>query len=118
MKGAFGKRAEIASIVNQRRLPAAAVLDDVRQLVTLSLHCRAAVAALAPTVDRRAADALANKVLVVCEKRRCDTWPALAPPSPREQDPSLGAALSKDVNALLHKTAQEWGTGSHSSQLT
>ena len=42
----------------------------------------------------------------------------LAPPSPREQDPSLGAALSKDVNALLHKTAQEWGTGSHSSQLT
>lgn len=64
MKTAFGKRAEIASIVRQQRLVAADVREDVKQLVTLSLHCRAAVDALAPTVDRRAARALANKVLV------------------------------------------------------
>lgn len=64
MKAALAERDEIASVVNQRRLPAAAVRADLKQLVELSLHCRAAVIALAPTVDRRAADALANKVLV------------------------------------------------------
>jgi hypothetical protein len=64
MKGAVAKQKELASLVNQRRLPSAAVREDVKQLVTLSLHCRAAVTALAPTVDTRAAEALANKVLV------------------------------------------------------
>ena len=64
MKDAVAKQKELAALVNQRRLPSAAVREDVKQLVTLSLHCRAAVAALAPTVDKRAAEALANKVLV------------------------------------------------------
>jgi len=64
MKGAVAKQEELASLVSQRRLPSAAVREDVKQLVTMSLRCRAAVAALAPTVDTRAADALANKVLV------------------------------------------------------
>jgi hypothetical protein len=64
MMGAVAKQEELASLVNQQRLPSAAVREDVKQLVTLSLHCRAALAALAPTVDRRAAEALANKVLV------------------------------------------------------
>jgi hypothetical protein len=142
MKTAFGQRAEIASIVNQRRLPAPDVREDLRQLVTLSLHCRAAVAALAPTVDRRAADALANKVLVGLREatlrylanarevgdgttskpreavvalldkaeQHAAELSRLGPFSPSDREQSLGAALSQDVNALLHKTTQEWGT--------
>jgi len=54
----------LAALVSERRVSNAEVRGDVQQLLTLSLHCRAALAALAPTVDRRAADALGNKVLV------------------------------------------------------
>jgi hypothetical protein len=64
MAGAVAKRAQLAALVNQRRAPMPAVRDDVKQLMTMSLQFRAAVAALAPTVDRRAANALSNKVLV------------------------------------------------------
>ena len=61
---AVARQEELASLVLERRLPSPEVRQDLRQLVTLSLHCRAAVSALAPTVDGRAANALANKVLV------------------------------------------------------
>lgn len=66
MKGALARQQELASLVNQRRLPAERSRDDVKQLVTLSLRCRAGVAALtaSPAVDTKAAEALANKVLV------------------------------------------------------
>jgi hypothetical protein len=142
MKTAFAKRTELAALVNQQRLPSTAVREDLRQLVTLSLHCRAAVAALAPTVDRRAADALANKVLVELReatlrylasardsadgdtaKPRADVVDLLEKterhaaelaelaPSAAEQDESLGMALSRNVSALLHRTAHEWESG-------
>src|SRR5262245_44212904 len=64
MPTAIARQKALASLVQESRLPATEVREDVRKLVTLSLHCRAAISALAPTVDRRAADALANKVLV------------------------------------------------------
>ena len=125
----------------ERHRPAA-VREDVKQLVTLSLHCRAAVAALAPTVDKRAAEALANKVLVELREatltylaRARDSGDGdsakpraavvamlektgdhaaelakLAPDAGGEGE-SLGNVLAKDVDALLHKTALEWGAG-------
>ncbi len=55
---------ELASLVAQQRWTSAELREDLRQLVTLSLNCRSAIAALAPTVDRRAAEAIGNKVLV------------------------------------------------------
>jgi len=140
MQTAAAKQAELASLVNQQRLPAAAVREDMKQLVTLSLHCRAAVAALSPAVDRRAADGLANKVLVelreaalryaacardaggadtakpraavvgLLEKaeQHAAELAGLAPEVP-DAEVSLGFVLSKDVNAMLHKTALDWG---------
>lgn len=64
MPAAVANQKRLAALVNERRVPSLEVRSDVQQLVSLSLHCRAALAALAPTVDRRAADALGNKVLV------------------------------------------------------
>jgi len=64
MPAAVANQKRLAALVNERRVPSLEVRGDVQQLVSLSLHCRAALAALAPTVDRRAADALGNKVLV------------------------------------------------------
>jgi hypothetical protein len=141
MGAALARRQDLAKLVNQRRLPAPEIREDLRQLVTLSLHCRAAVAALAPTVDRRAADALANQVLVGLREatlrylasvrdagdgsttaaraatlslleraeQHANKLSALAPPSDPGEAATLGIALSKDVNALLHRTAHEWG---------
>jgi hypothetical protein len=141
MSTALSKRQELAKVVEQRRLPATEIRQDLQQLVTLSLHCRAAVTALAPTVDRRAADALANQVLVGLREAtlrylasardvgdgsttaaRAATLPlleraeqhanklsALAPLGGRDEAATLGIALSREVNALLHRTAHEWG---------
>jgi hypothetical protein len=64
MPAAAASQKRLAALVSERRVPRPEVRSDVQQLLTLSLHCRAALAALAPTVDRRAADALGNKVLV------------------------------------------------------
>lgn len=64
MPVAVTNQKRLAALVNERRVPSPAVRGDVEQLLTLSLHCRTALDALAPTVDRRAADALGNKVLV------------------------------------------------------
>ncbi len=61
---AWARQKELAALVAQQRWASPALRDDLRQLVTLSLQCRSAIAALAPTVDRRAAEAIANKVLV------------------------------------------------------
>jgi hypothetical protein len=64
MPAAIANQKRLAALVNERREPSPEFRSDVQQLLCLSLHCRAALAALAPTVDRRAADALGNKVLV------------------------------------------------------
>jgi len=138
MKGAVAKQKELASLVNQRRLTSAAWREDIKQLVTLSLHCRAAVAALAPAVDARLAEALANKVLVelreatllyMASARDSSAKPRaavsallakteghaaelakLAPDMGGQNEP-LGVVLSKDVIELLHRTALEWEAG-------
>jgi hypothetical protein len=99
MKGAVAKQAELAALVNQQRLPSTAVREDVKQLVTLSLHCRAALAALAPTVDTRAAEALANKVLV---ELRQATLLYLA--SARDSGDGTSGRPRAAVVALLEKT--------------
>jgi len=64
MPTAAAHRKALAALVSQKRLPGTAIRSDLRELVNLSLHCRAALDALGPTVDRRAADAIGNKVLV------------------------------------------------------
>jgi hypothetical protein len=64
MPVAVANQKRLAALVNERRVSSPEVRSDVQQLLNLSLHCRAALEALAPTVDRRAADALGNKVLV------------------------------------------------------
>ena len=64
MPAAVANQKRLAALVNEHRVPNLEVRCDVQHLVSLSLHCRAALAALAPIVDRRAADALGNKVLV------------------------------------------------------
>lgn len=141
MKTAFAERTGLASLVNQQRLPSPATREDLKQLVTLSLHCRAAVAALTPTVDSRAADALANKVLVdlreatlryvagIRDGGGTDTAKPRAAavdllekaeqhaaelvrlaPEASDADASLGFVLSRDVNAMLHRTALDWET--------
>lgn len=61
---AVANQKRLAALVDERRVASPEVRSDLQQLLSLSLHCRAALAALAPTVDRRAADALGNKVLV------------------------------------------------------
>ncbi|MES2099442.1 MAG: hypothetical protein V4569_06450 [Pseudomonadota bacterium] len=107
-------------------------------MLTLSLHCRAALTALAPTVDRRAAEALGNKVLVelraaallylstvrtvdgsttagraaVVEHLKKTERHAgeFVSLAPTGDDTSLGATLSKDVVCMLHKTSVDWQT--------
>ena len=64
MPTAVASQKRLASLVEERRIPNPEFRQDLQQLLSLSLHCRAALAALAPTVDRRAAEALGNKVLV------------------------------------------------------
>jgi hypothetical protein len=64
MPTALANQKRLASLVEERRIPSPEFRQDLQQLLSLSLHCRAALAALAPTVDRRAAVALGNKVLV------------------------------------------------------
>jgi hypothetical protein len=61
---AFANQKRLAALVNERRVSSREVRSDVQVLLSLSLHCRAALEVLAPTVNRRAADALGNKVLV------------------------------------------------------
>jgi hypothetical protein len=140
MPVAVSNQKALASLVEERRLASPDLRKDVRELLTLSLHCRAALNSLAPTVDRRAAESLGNTVLVelraatllylstaraagdgntaaaraaVVEHLRSTEAHAskllgLAPES--AEDTSMGAALSKDVVAELHKTSLEWGT--------
>ncbi len=64
MPTAVARHKALASLVNEKRLPGEEVRNDLKQLALLSLHCRAALSALAPTVDRRAAEAQGNKILV------------------------------------------------------
>ena len=64
MPAAVANQKRLAALVNERRVSSPELRSDIQQLLSLSLHCRAALAAFAPTVDRRAADALGNKVLV------------------------------------------------------
>ena len=64
MPSAWRRRKDLAAVVEQRRWSGPGLRHDLQRLVTLSLRCRSAEAALAPIVDRRAAEALANKVLV------------------------------------------------------
>jgi hypothetical protein len=140
MPVAVKNRLPLAALVEERRLPSHEFRHDLGQLLTLSLHCRAALAALAPTVDRRAAEALGNKVLVelresallyVATARTTESGgPAKARAAVAEHlkkteshaselaalapgasvDESLGAILSKDVGQGLHKTALDWST--------
>ena len=64
MPTAMASQKRLASLVEERRIPNPEFRQDLKQLLSLSLHCRAALAAMAPTVDRRAAEAIGNKVLV------------------------------------------------------
>jgi len=64
MPAARRSRRRLAALVEERRLPTPELHDDLERLLTLSLHCRAALDSFAPTVDRRAAESLGNKILV------------------------------------------------------
>lgn len=64
MPTAVKHRSQLADLVAQRRILSPLLRDDLQRLINLSLHCRAAVEALRPTVDRRAADGIGNKILV------------------------------------------------------
>ena len=64
MPEALGHQKALAELVNQRRLAAPAIRADLEQLLALSLHCRAALAALVPLVGRRTADSVGNRLLV------------------------------------------------------
>ena len=138
MPTAMANQKRLASLVEERRTSSPEVRQDVHQLLSLSLHCRAALAALAPTVDRRAAEALGNKVLVelrdatllyVSTARVADDGgTGQARSAVVEQlkkteshagefvglapgsgdDASLGATLSKDVVEMLHQTSLDW----------
>jgi hypothetical protein len=139
MPGAVAIQRQLGDLVQQERLQAQDIRADLQQLLTLSLQCRSAVAALAPTVDRRAAEALANKVLVGLREatlhylaaardsgtptpekprtsavgaleqaeRHAAELAALAPPA-EDENASLGALLSKQVDEMMRKTAQAW----------
>jgi hypothetical protein len=138
MPTAVAKQKRLASLVEERRIPNPEVRQDLHQLLSLSLHCRAALAALAPTVDRRAAEALGNKVLVELREATLlyvstalmadDGGTEQARSAVVEQlkkteshagefvglapgsgdDASLGTTLSKDVVDMLHKTSLGW----------
>jgi hypothetical protein len=138
MPTAVASQKRLASLVEERRIPNPEVRRDLQQLLSLSLHCRAALAALAPTVDRRAADALGNKVLVElreatllyvstaraagdngAEQARAAVVEQLKKTeghagefvalAPGLDDASsLGVTLSKDMVDELHKTSLDW----------
>jgi hypothetical protein len=138
MPTAIANQKPLALLVEERRLQSPGVREDLRQLLSLSLHCRAALAALAPTVDRRAAEALGNKVLVelrdatllyastarsddgTTEHARTAVVEQLKKtenhasefvglaPVSGDDASSLGVTLSKDVVDMLHKTWLDW----------
>jgi hypothetical protein len=136
MPSAVSSQKRLAGLVEERRVSSPAVRRDVERLLMLSLHCRSALAALAPTVDRRAAEALGNKVLVglraatllylatvragdgsadsgrsaVLEslKRIESQAGGLAGLGPQETDASLGTALAGDVVKELHELVTGW----------
>lgn len=140
MPTAIANQKRLASLVEERRIANAGVREDLRQLLILSLHCRAALAALAPTVDRRAANALGNKVLVelreatllyvataraadgdgteraraavveLLKKSESHAAEFVALAPESGQEASLGATLSKDVVDMLHTTSLNWST--------
>ena len=140
MPTAVASQKRLASLVEERRIPNPEFRNDLQQLLTLSLHCRAALAALAPTVDRRAADALGNKVLVelrdatllyaatargadgdgtetaraavveLLKKSESHAAEFVALAPGSGQEESLGATLSKDVVDVLHRTSLNWRT--------
>lgn len=140
MPAALANQKRLASLVEEHREADADLRQDVQALVTLSLHCRAALAALAPTVDRRAAEALGNKVLIElraatllylstarngdgsAEAARAAVLEQLkkteghaeefAELAPSGDDASLGATLSHDVVTMLHKTLVDWESAS------
>ena len=64
MPSALRERTKLAALVSERRVSAPAIRHDVERLLGMSLHFRSALSTFAATVDRRAADALGNKVLV------------------------------------------------------
>jgi len=138
MPTAIASQKRLASLVEERRIPNPEFRQDLQQLLSLSLHCRAALAALAPTVDRRAAEALGNKVLVELreatllyvstaraasdegtEKARAAVVEQLKKTESHagefvalapgaDDDASLGVTLSKDMVEELHKTSLDW----------
>lgn len=150
MKAALARQKELAALVHQQRLPPEPVREDVKQLVTLSLQCRAGVAALAasPVLDTKAADAIANKVLVdlreatlVYLARARDSGGAdevkpraavvallektgahaaeLARLEEQAAERAAGSVkniLQQDVNALLRRTACDWGLGAEQAK--
>jgi hypothetical protein len=66
MPKAWRARSELARRVEQRRLPLDLVRDDLRELMSLALRCRAGVAAFGASdhFDAAAAEPLANKLEV------------------------------------------------------
>ena len=146
MPTAVASQKRLASLVEERRIPNPRFRQDLQQLLSLSLHCRAALASLAPTVDRRAADALGNKVLVelrdatllylatartadadgtesaraavveLLRKSESHAAEFVALAPESGQEESLGATLSKDVVDVLHKTSLDWSTAEPAPQ--
>lgn len=138
MPTTMASQKRLASMVDERRIPNPEFRQDLQQLLSLSQHCRAALAALPPTADRRAAEALGNKVLIelleatllyVSTARAADHGgtekaraaiveqlkkteghaDAFVALAPGSDDPaSLGATLSKDVVEMLHRTSLDW----------
>jgi hypothetical protein len=137
LSSAIANQKRLASLVTEKRTTAPAVRDDLGRLLTLSLHCRAALATLAPSVDRRTTEAIGNKVLVELRtitllyaatmrdanddgqaKARAAVLEQLKKTEshanevaglvPGAESASLGVALSKDVVDMLHRTALEW----------
>jgi hypothetical protein len=104
MPTAVANQRQLAALVNVRRIASPELREDLQQLLTLSLHCRTALAALAPTVDRRAAEALGNKVLV--ELREATL---LYMSTAREADGGGSAAARSAVVERLKKTESHAG---------
>lgn len=141
MPTAKSKQKHLAELVSQHRLAAPGLRDDLERLLSLSLHGRNATASLAATIDRRAVEAIGNKVLVelrgatlaylAAARTANDGDPARPRAAVVEQlhateghankfmslapaagvtgdDASLGATLSRDVVAALHRTSVDW----------
>jgi hypothetical protein len=136
MPSAVSSQKRLAVVVEERRVSSPEVRRDVEALLTLSLHCRATLAAVAPTVHRRAAEAHGNKVLVelrtatllyLASVRAGDGSAAsgrsavleslkrveihageLAGLAPQAGDASLGTALFADVVNKPHEVVTRW----------